>query len=63
MSSENETIKIAVRCRQCRRIVAYKLSTTTGHLQLKCPKCGAQQVIDLSLRRTQLRHSYSAARI
>ena len=47
----NITTKVAIRCRKCGRIVAYKLSDTAGLIQVKCPKCGTEQRIDLSLRR------------
>lgn len=53
-ASNNETMKVAVRCDACKRVVAYKLSTTSGHLQLKCPKCGKEIKIDLSLRRSKV---------
>ena len=52
---ETVTTKIAIRCRRCGRIVAYKLGPTAGLLQVKCPKCGAEQKLDLSLRRTPVR--------
>ena len=40
-----EPIKVAVRCDDCKRIVAYKIAKGSGRLQLKCPKCG--KVADL----------------
>ena len=43
--------KIAIRCHICGRIMAFKLGKTAGRLQIKCPKCGAEQQVDLSLRR------------
>ena len=56
MEQKNEnnvaTTKIAVRCNQCKRIVGYKIAAGTGRLQIKCPKCGAEMVIDLSMRRS-----------
>ena len=35
-----EPVKVAVRCNDCKRIVAYKIAKGSGRLQLKCPKCG-----------------------
>ena len=48
-----EPIKVAVRCDDCKRIVAYKIAKGSGRLQLKCPKCGCEVQIDLSLRRAK----------
>lgn len=48
-----EPTKVAVRCNDCKRIVAYKISKGGGRLQLKCPKCGCELEIDLSLRRAK----------
>ena len=48
-----DPMKIAVRCDECKRVVAYKLCTGGGRLQLKCPKCGCEIVVDLSLRRAK----------
>ena len=52
MSTEKEvTPKIAVRCENCKKILAFKLGTASGFLQLKCPACKAEIKVDLSLRR------------
>lgn len=52
MSTEKEvTPKIAVRCANCKKILAFKLGTASGFLQLKCPACKAEIKVDLSLRR------------
>lgn len=48
-----EPMRIAVRCDGCKRVVAYKLCGGGGRLQLKCPKCGNEMVVDLSLRRAK----------
>ena len=48
-----ESAKVAVRCNACKRIVAYKLSKGGGRLQIKCPKCGCEMLVDLSLRRAK----------
>lgn len=45
--------QIAIRCSQCKRIIAYKIAAGTGRIQIKCPKCGKEMVIDLSLRRAR----------
>ena len=54
MNPAEDVMKVAVRCKQCKRIVAYKLSAASGRLQIKCPKCGCEMKIDLSLRRTNI---------
>lgn len=46
-----EPNQVAVRCNTCQRVVAYKLTTGGGRLQMKCPKCGNVVKIDLSYRR------------
>ena len=62
MEQKNEsnvvTTKIAVRCSQCKRIVGYKIMAGTGRIQIKCPKCGTEMVIDLSMRRSSKRLFY-----
>ena len=50
--------KIAVRCNQCKRVVGYKIAAGTGRIQIKCPKCGTEMVIDLSMRRSNKRLFY-----
>ena len=47
-------VKVAIRCRKCGRIVAYKLGPAAGLIQVKCPKCGTEQQLDLSLRRNRV---------
>lgn len=56
--SNVEFSKIAVRCAQCKRIVGYKITTGTGRIQIKCPKCGTEMIIDLSMRRISKRPFY-----
>lgn len=56
-----EAIQIAVRCNQCQRIVAYKISACSGKIQIKCPKCGTEMVVDLSLRKAKDRLFYRRA--
>ena len=58
---DKEIVQAAVRCNQCRRIVAYKISACSGHIQIKCPKCGKEMLIDLSLRRAKGRLFYRMA--
>lgn len=58
-----ESTKVAVRCDDCKRIVAYKISKGTGRLQLKCPKCGCEIHIDLSLRRAKYPIYYRTATV
>ena len=43
--------RAAVRCQKCSKILAFKLGTASGYLQLKCPTCKAEIKVDLSLRR------------
>lgn len=61
--STNESMKVAVRCDDCKRIVAYKLCKGSGRLQLKCPKCGCEIQIDLSLRRAKYPIYYRTATV
>lgn len=46
-------IKVEIRCSSCKRIVAYKMTSTSGFLQMKCPKCKQEISINLSLRRSK----------
>lgn len=58
-SESNVTLtQVAVRCTHCKRIVGYKIAAGTGRIQIKCPKCGKEMIIDLSLRRTKGRLFY-----
>ena len=52
MSTEKDsTPKAAVRCQKCNKILAFKIGTASGFLQLKCPACKTLFQVDLSLRR------------
>ena len=46
--------KIAVRCTNCKKILAFKLGSASGFLQLKCPACKTLINVDLSLRRGKI---------
>ena len=46
--------KIAVRCENCKKILAFKLGTASGFLQLKCPVCKTEIKVDLALRRGKI---------
>ena len=56
--SSQPVTQVAVRCNQCMRVVGYKISAGTGRIQIKCPKCGKEMIIDLSLRREKGRLFY-----
>ena len=43
--------RIAVRCTNCKKILAFKIGSASGFLQLKCPACKTLMDVDLSLRR------------
>ena len=48
---KDNTPKAAVRCQKCNKILAFKIGTASGFLQLKCPMCKTEIKVDLSLRR------------
>lgn len=52
-TDEQSDVQIAIRCNKCKRIVAYKIVAGTGCIQIKCPKCGNEMVVDLSLRKAK----------
>ena len=55
MSTEKDnTPKAAVRCQKCNKILAFKIGTASGFLQLKCPACKTLLQVDLSLRRGKI---------
>lgn len=55
MSTEKDNApKAAVRCQKCNKILAFKLGTASGFLQLKCPACKTLIQVDLSLRRGRI---------
>ena len=51
--NDQPATQVAVRCNQCMRIIGYKIAAGTGRIQIKCPKCGKEMIVDLSLRRTK----------
>lgn len=51
---EENTPKVAVRCTSCQKILAFKMGSATGFLQLKCPVCKTEIKVDLSLRRGKI---------
>ena len=53
-TGKDYTPRIAVRCENCKKILAFKLGTATGYLQLKCPVCKTEIKVDLSLRRGKI---------
>ena len=59
--NDQSNTQIAVRCNQCMRIIAYKIAAGTGRIQIKCPKCGKEMIIDLSMRRAKGRLFYRMA--
>lgn len=60
---KTEPEQVAIRCTDCRRIIAYKLCGGSGRIQVKCPKCGNVINIDLSLRRARSPIFYREAAI
>ena len=42
--------KVIVRCKRCEWRIFDKVTMTTGNIEIKCPKCGYVNEIDLSLR-------------
>lgn len=52
MGDKKESIpRAAVRCQKCNKILAFKIGSASGFLQLKCPMCKSEIKVDLSLRR------------
>lgn len=49
---------VAICCVKCMRIVAYRISTGSGSIQIKCPKCGEEMIVDLSCRKRQGQRLY-----
>lgn len=58
---DQQSTSVAVRCNQCMRIIAYKIAAGTGRIQIKCPKCGKEMIVDLSLRKSKGRLFYRMA--
>ena len=47
--------KVIVRGKRCEWRIFDKVTMTTGNIEIKCPKCGYVNEIDLSLRRGNLK--------
>ena len=54
LTEKDNAPRIAVRCTNCKKILAFKLGSASGFLQLKCPACKALINVDLSLRRGKI---------
>lgn len=48
--------KVIVRCKKCGWRILDKVTPTTGTIELKCPRCGNMNEIDLSLRRGRVKY-------
>ena len=48
--------KVIVRCKKCGWHILDKVTPTTGTIELKCPRCGNINEIDLSLRRGRVKY-------
>ena len=48
--------KAIVRCKQYRWRIFDKVAVTTGYIEIKYPKCGHVNKIDLSLRRRGVKY-------
>lgn len=44
------TIRMTKRCKYCSWRIFDKVTPTTGMIEVKCPKCGRVQKIDLAFR-------------
>ena len=51
MEETKDTIKVAVRCKECSHLIAYKMSAASGIIEVKCRKCGKVSQINLALRK------------
>lgn len=51
---KQKTTGIIVRCPNCEWRILDKISPTSGNIKVKCPKCGKEVVLNLSLRRNVL---------
>ena len=47
--------KVIVRCKRCEWRIFDKVTMTTGNIEIKCPKSGYVNEIDLSMRRGNLK--------
>ena len=47
--------KVHARCTRCEWRIFDKVTMTPGNIEIKCPKCGYVNEIDLSLRRGNLK--------
>ena len=53
-TEQDNSPRIAVKCTNCKKILAFKLGSASGFLQLRCPACKAYLNINLSLRRGKI---------
>ena len=53
MEELNDTIMVAVRCKICSHLIAYKMSAASGIIEVKCRKCGKVSQINLALRKAK----------
>ena len=53
-TEQDDSPRIAVRCTNCKKILAFKIGTASGFLQLRCPACRTLMDINLSMRRGKI---------
>ncbi len=49
--TENEPVRVIKRCKKCGWRLMDKVSPACGYVEIKCPKCGQENKVNLALRR------------
>jgi len=58
LNPNEKPMRVEVRCKDCGRLICYKMSATSGFVEFKCTKCGKIALVNLSLRKARKRISY-----
>ena len=52
-AKEKQVMRVAVKCKNCKRTIFYKTTPLSGIIELKCPRCQKVVAINLAYRRSK----------
>lgn len=58
LNPNEKSMRVEVRCKDCGRLICYKVSAASGFVEFKCTKCGKIALVNLSLRKARKRVNY-----
>ena len=58
---EDKPIRISKKCKKCGCRLFDKVSPACGYVEIKCPKCGQANTVNLALRRRRIYYRLATA--